>query len=103
MAVSVPRSKAHETWSTATCPPNRIVRSRVSSAGAAAAIAPPTPVGRGSALVEDRDLHVLDLELADELGHGPGERRVDLDAEMVHRLQRLVVLLAEHHFALRRL
>src|SRR6478609_3572645 len=55
------------------------------------------------ALVADRDIHVLDLELAHRLEHCPGHVRIDLDLEVVHALQRLVVLLAEGHLALGRI
>src|ERR1700730_10929339 len=65
-----------------------------------------TPKARGtvtSALVADRDVHVLDLEFANRFVHRPGEVRVDLDPEVIHALQRLMVLLAEDHLALRRI
>src|SRR5262249_41620753 len=44
-----------------------------------------------SLLVQDRDLHVLDAELAHQLGDAPLDVGIDLDPEVVHRLQRLVV------------
>src|SRR5205085_9273148 len=106
--------------STATCPPKRMVRSRVSrvwlinylavhamrccprpGCGARCREALPRQGGkRGSALVADRDRHVLDLEFTYRLEHGPADVRVDLDLEVIHALQRLMVFLAEHHLAL---
>src|SRR5207244_6352796 len=55
-----------------------------------------------STLVADRNVHFVDLDLAHRLVHRPGEIRIDLDLEVIHRLQGLVVFLAEHHLALRR-
>src|SRR3954470_19610187 len=54
----------------------------------------------GSSLVADRDRHVLDLELTDRLQHRPTDVRIDLDLEVIHALQRLMIFLAEHHLAL---
>src|SRR3954452_24980919 len=140
MAVSSPGRNAQETLLTATWPPKRMVRSRVSRERVMDSVVPakagthkPSPceenrprndrnastattrcmgprlrgddascVAHSSPLVLDRDVHVLDLELADRLEHRPGQRRVDLDLEVIHALQRLMVLLAEHHLALRR-
>src|SRR5437899_10437471 len=56
----------------------------------------------GSTLVADRHAHLFRFDLAHELGHAPGEGRVHLDLEVVHRLHRLVVFLAEGHLALGR-
>ena len=58
--------------------------------------------GQPHALVADRDIHVLDLDFLDELRDRPGDVGIDLDLEMIHRLQRLMVLLAEDHLALGR-
>src|SRR6266513_6492587 len=59
--------------------------------------------GRRSALVADRDRHVLDLEFTYRLEHGPADVRVYLDLEVIHALQRLMVFLAECHLALWRI
>src|SRR3954454_20586432 len=59
--------------------------------------------GRRSALVADRDRHVLNLEFAYRLEHSPADIRVDLDFEVIHALQRLMVFLAEHHLPLWRI
>src|SRR3954454_21092502 len=107
------------------CPPKRMVRSRVSRvwlinylAVHAMLCCSPRPAcgvrsrealshqaggGRRSALVADRDRHILDLEFAYRLEHGPADVRVDLDLEVIPALQRLMVFLAEHHFALWRI
>src|SRR5664279_4477419 len=98
IAVRVPGAKAQETRSTATWPPKRIVSSLVSSMA--------TPCGAArdrSALVLDRDVHLFRLDLVDQLGDAPLERRIVLDPEVIHRLHRLVVFLAEGHLALGRL
>src|SRR5216684_9066234 len=143
MAVSSPGRKMQLTRLTATWPPKRMVRSRVSSvwvirasseslssgltgvavhsdvmrgldprihplpelhlfgrgwiAGSSPAMTDPSP------LVLDRDVHVLDLQFAHRLQHGPFNLRIDLDLEVVHALQRLMVLLPEDHLALRRI
>src|SRR5882672_9370329 len=88
MAVSVPGWKAQETASTAAWPPKRMPRPRLSS------------MRPRLALVADRDRHVLDLELAHQLGDRPGDGRIHLDLEVVHALQRLMVFLAEQHATL---
>src|SRR6185436_5862549 len=59
--------------------------------------------GRALPLIPDRNVHLLRSYFTDQLRHAPGERRVDLDLEVIHRLHRLVVFLAEGHLALRRL
>src|SRR4030081_84775 len=147
MAVSSPGRKLQLTRLTATWPPKRMVRSRVSSKviraftpcrtstaahsdvmrGLDPRIHPASkmllfrsgmdcrgkPGNDGSniedarttpasqfPLVADRDVHVLDLEFAHRLQHGPGHIRIDLDLEVIHALQRLMVFLAEHHLAL---
>src|SRR6516165_3838530 len=110
MAVSSPGRKLQLTLLTATWPPKQMVRSRVSSVraicetlGFAREILSPPSGGESkeiSALVADRNVHVLDLELADRIEDGPGDVRIDPDLEVIHALQRLVVLLAEHHLAL---
>src|SRR3569623_1749655 len=41
-----------------------------------------------SALVLDRNVHVLDLQLAHRLEHGPGDVRIDLDLEVKKTKQR---------------
>src|SRR5262245_39947840 len=41
---------------------------------------------RPLALVPDRHRHLLRLDLAHQLRHAPGEGRVHLDLEVVHRL-----------------
>src|SRR5882724_11462210 len=56
-----------------------------------------------STLVADRNIHVFDLELAHRLQYGPGQARIDLDLEVIHALERLMVLLPEHHLALGRI
>src|SRR5205807_3306230 len=53
-------------------------------------------------LVPDRNVHFLDLDLADGLVDRPCQVRIDLDFEVIHALQRLMVFLAEHHLALGR-
>src|ERR1017187_4093273 len=116
IAVRVPAANPHGTLSTATWLPNRMVRSRVSrekfigsrrrfrrSGRAPAARTGARPVPGILALVPDRNVHVLDLDLADELGDRPGHVRVDLDLEVIHGLKGLVVFLAEDHLPLRRL
>src|SRR5689334_16446330 len=115
MAVSVPGSKRQLTSLTATWPPKRIVSARVSSTGCApvdmaaghsragaSADAPPAQGRRTSALVADRQRDILGRDLAHELQQVPLVFLVFLDAELVHRLQRLVVFLAESHDALGR-
>src|SRR4051812_43262627 len=92
MAVSVPGWKAHDTPSTATWPPKRIVRFRVSSTGRPR-----------STLVANRDVHLFRLDLPHQLRHAPREGRVHLDPEVIHRLHRLMVLGPEGHLALGRL
>src|SRR3954447_3703302 len=84
-----------------------MVRSRVSrvwviahSRGAPPSLCPRQTGEReveGSSLVTDRDRHVLDLELTDRLQHPPTDVRIDLDLEVIHALQRLMIFLAEHH------
>src|SRR5450631_1634600 len=131
MAVSSPGRKLQLTRLTATWPPKRMVRSRVSrmvmgsllvrfwfslilTCGersiaqrsgegesrrvALAEIAPHPAKIRGegeerSPLVGDREIHVLDLEFAHQLQHGPGEVGVGPDLEVIHALQCLMVLL----------
>src|SRR5688572_22936610 len=117
MAVSVPGRNAQETRSTATWPPKRIVSSFVSrtgcsasGAGAARAIAArrgrrrsPLAARRPLALVADRDVDVLGRNLAHEIEHVEIVLPVLLDPEVIHRLHRLMVFLAEGHRALGRL
>src|SRR6478735_2048213 len=52
-------------------------------------------VKNSSALVLNRNVHVLDLQLTHRLEHGPGDIRIDLDLEVIHALQRLMVLFPE--------
>src|SRR5581483_856565 len=125
MAVSVPARKAALTLSTATCPPKRIVRPRVSKTGSDM---PPSVCHPGacrrdpssresgargwldtgdkprydsSLLHADRQRHVLGRDgrhqVQDVVVLG-----VLLDAEVIHVLQRLVILLAEGHGTLGR-
>src|SRR5882757_10409958 len=71
---------------------------------------PTSPDGRGErtasfaalSLIADRNIHVFDLEFTDRFLHRPGDVRIDLDLEVIHALQRLMVLFAEHHRAFRR-
>src|SRR5262249_33582891 len=111
MAVSVPAWNAALTESTATCPPKRMVRSRVSSteAGVRSHKAPsravePDDCGRQRAehisrLVADRQRHVLGRDGCYQLQHVV-VLAVLLDAPVVHFLQRLMVFLAHGHGAL---
>src|SRR6185295_10197771 len=98
--VSVPGANSHDTRSTATWPPKRMVSSLVSSIEARPGwaerraravrirrVRTPPPVSV-LALVLDRHVHLFRLDLADQLGHAPRERRVVLDARVVHRLHR---------------
>src|ERR1700712_1622959 len=150
MAVSSPGRKVQLTRLTATWPPKRMVRSRVSrvrvirassdgwsssiagvtgpshrharldprihrfskrlysearwSAGSSPAMTVQMTEARGQALsplVADRNVHVLDLDLAHRLVDGPCQVRIDLDPEVIHALQRLVIFLAEDHLAFR--
>src|ERR1700747_104783 len=55
-----------------------------------------------STLVADRNVHVLNPEFAHRLKYGPGKVRINLDLEVIHALQRLMVFLAEDHLALGR-
>src|SRR5689334_15051479 len=94
MTVSVPGWKSAVTAFTATWPPKRIVRSRVDREGCDAWSAM-------SALVLDRQRHFGGRDLAHQFQQVPLVLLVLLDAEVVHRLDRLVVFLAEAHGALR--
>src|SRR5690242_11870697 len=98
MAVSVPGVKPQDTRSTATWPPNRTVSPRVSSAGGWGSACGTT----GSALVADRDRHPVGRDRLDQREQIVRVLAVGLDLEVVHHLERLVVLLAESHRALRR-
>src|SRR5256885_6658365 len=154
MAVNSPGRNVQLTLLTATCPPKRMVRSRVSrvevirssSQGVSCCRSPALPdrsdVMRGldprihplpecllkwktgwiagsspamrdqkhrrcrttsarkSALVADRNVHLLDLDLANRLVHRPRQVWIDLELEVIHALQRLIVLLAGGHLGL---
>src|SRR5437763_1705840 len=81
---------------TATWPPKRMVRSRVASR----LISSSTTVGP-SALVLDRHVHLGRLDFLHQMQVRHRTRtRAGRHAEVVHRLHRLVVLLAERHQAL---
>src|SRR5437868_14448043 len=124
MAVSVPAWKAALTPSTATWPPKRIVRERVSSTGWDM---PPLDTGcrLGQAKRRPNTRRVCDLRWVianarpnlllhtDRERHvlgGDGRHQIQdvvvlgvlLDAEVIHVLQRLMVLLAEGHGTLGR-
>src|ERR1700744_6265002 len=104
MAVRVPGRKAPLTASTATCPPKRMVRSRVSSADASPAMIASRPTATTySALVANRNRHFRNRNLADEVEQIPLVLAVSLDLEVIHRLQRLMVFLAEGHRPLGRI
>src|SRR5262245_56647095 len=107
MAVSVPGLNAQITPSTATCPPKRMVRSRVSSGNAASAIRAfsaecENDLDRrsGSTLVADRDRQLRDRDLADEVEQIILVLAARLQPELVHDLLGLMVLLAKDHPAL---
>src|SRR5687768_7777884 len=93
MAVTPPL-KAHDTAFTATWPPKRIVRAWVSRTGCST----PDPLF----LVANRNRQLRGRDLLHQLEQVPLALLLFLDAEVVHRLQRLVVLLAEAHRALGR-
>src|SRR5919199_714553 len=76
------------------CPQARTPKRRKPSPGAWRRPLPQAGEVKKSPLVLDRNVHVLDLQLAHRLEHGPGDVRIDLDLEVVHALQRLMVFLA---------
>src|SRR5260370_12649560 len=113
MAVSSRGRNVQLTRLTATCPTKRMVRSRVSrvkvmSHSRGCKCPASSRASRGStycslSLIADRNVHFLNLDLADRFVHRPRQVRIDLDLEVIHALQCLMVLFPEDHLALRRI